>query len=130
MIFHLIEEGTRYDAVECETAADALDIARENVDASYYDTDRLPMRIRVAVRDESGEEVACDYVALDAPEPECSHPDGHDWGDSQPYGSFGGMVAHVRRCEHCGARWINGPALDGSTGEYFRATSYMLAVAA
>lgn len=129
--WQLVEEGTHYDDVECESAEQALEIARENVDAALYDAERLPMRIRVAVRDEDGEEVACDYVILDAIEPECpgradddQDDTDHQWSDSKPYGAAAGMVAQVSTCARCGLHRIDGPVLDGSNGEYFRATQY------
>lgn len=130
--WQLVEEGNQYDFVEADNAADALEIARDNVDAALYDADRLPLRIHVAVRDEAGEEVASDYVILDAPEPKCTgsadddqdDDDDHQWTDDKAYGAEAGMVALVSTCKRCGLRRSDGPVIDQSNGEYFRATQY------
>jgi len=131
MIYHLVEEGTQYDSVEADSAADALEIARDNVDAALYDADRLPLRIHVAVRDETCDEIASDYVILDAPEPKCTggadndqNDDDHEWADDKAYGAEAGMVALVSTCNRCGLRRTDGPVIDRSNGEYFRATKY------
>lgn len=135
--WQLVEGGEHYDDLEAESADQALEIARDNVDAAHYDAEHLPLRIAVAVRDEDGQEVASDYVVLDAPEPPCpgrddddddgaddGADDSHDWTDERAYGAEGGMVAHVSTCARCGLRRIYGPVSDRSTGEYFRATHY------
>jgi hypothetical protein len=87
----LYEGGHHYDTISAETAQDALDVARDNVDSSNYCeiTETIWIDVRVCCK-ETGED-ASDSVALDPPVPKCARgAREHDW--QSPHRIVGGLV--------------------------------------
>lgn len=110
--WELYEDGHEYDLITAETAEEALEEARQNVDDSNYSIEPgktlyIDVRVRNAV---TGEE-ASDTVTIEPDEPECS-ADSHDW--QSPYSVLGGIeenpgvwghgggVIMKQLCSHCG----------------------------
>lgn len=136
----LYEEGNCYDTVEADSAEEALDIARDNVDRANYAGAKGTIWIRVEVRCEETGEGDSATVTLDEDEPAC--PEGeHDW--QSPYAILGGLKDNpgvwgkgagliMRRvCMHCGCErvtdtWAQNPETgeQGLTSVYYRPGEY------
>lgn len=107
----LIEGGHEYDTIDADSAEDALDAARGNVDAANYDLGRT-IWIDFSVRNEVTGETDSGTEQLDPDEPYCTGAS-HDW--QSPHEVLGGLEENpgvwghgggviIRRvCAHCGA---------------------------
>lgn len=126
-IWTLIEEGDEYAAVEADSAEEALEIARDNVDPSCYDSSSKTFWVSVEVRCEETDESLSDAVECEPDEPDC--PEGsHDWQSPHEIvggleenpgvqGHGGGVIIH-EVCMHCGcARITDTWAQNPDTGE-------------
>jgi len=114
----LNEAGYDYDTVEADSAEEALEEARENVDAANYpgedgDGLRATIWVGVSVRCEETDEHDSDSVRCDPPEPRCTESE-HDWASPHAivgglrenpgvWGHGGGVVVH-EVCVHCGCK--------------------------
>jgi hypothetical protein len=85
----LTEKGYEYDTITAESAEEALEEARSNVDRSNYNDAEGTLYIDIRVDCEESGESETGTVTLEAEEPECSHDDGHDW--QSPYSLLGGL---------------------------------------
>lgn len=118
--WELYEEGHHYATITADSAEEALDEARDNVDRSNYPTEdadgnetgeTLWIDVRVVCRLTGEEETAT--VTCDAEEPECPEHARHDWQAPHEivggikenpgcWGHGGGVICH-EVCMHCGA---------------------------
>jgi len=112
--WQLTEEGEGYDTEKAGSAAEALDIARDNVDRDNYgySNDQRTLYVDVRVNCEATGEEAEATVALEPDEPECGEREGHDW--KSPWSVLGGLkenpgawghgggVVVKEVCAHCG----------------------------
>lgn len=91
MKYELCEDGFWYDTVDCESLEEALDIARNNVDRTNYNTDDNDvLYIDVSARlVENHDECDSDTVILNPEEPDCTDSNGHDW--QSPFEIVGGI---------------------------------------
>lgn len=109
----LYEEGECYRTITAETADEAIEIAKDNVDRSNYSDAEGTIWIDVLARNLVTGEEECATVQLDEDEPECSEGKGeHDW--RRPYSVLGGLkenpgvwgngggVIIKECCAHCG----------------------------
>jgi hypothetical protein len=108
----LTEEGHDYATITASSLAEALDLARANVDASNYEvTETIWIDVRVSC--ELTGECDSDTVALDPSEPDCEEGHEHDWGSPHEvvggltenpgvFGHGGGVLIH-EVCAHCGS---------------------------
>jgi hypothetical protein len=85
----LREEGYDYDTVEADSAQDALEAARANVDRANYADAEGTLWVSVEVRCEVTDEAESATVQLDPDEPECDAGVGHDW--QSPHELLGGL---------------------------------------
>jgi hypothetical protein len=122
----LVEEGIEYGTCEAASLEAALEIARDNVDASNYEASESTLWIDVSVREicstlHDNDDCDCDLekgsstVQCDPAEPDCEDDDAsyplHSWSspswlggcDSNPgvWGHGGGCIIH-EVCQHCG----------------------------
>lgn len=117
MQWKLCEEGCWYDTVEAENVADALAIARDNVDIRNYNGHEGTLFINVRVRrvitdnDDSiyEEDEGSDTISLDPSEPECTHADGHNW--DSPHNIVGGYIENPGVYGHGGGVTITSVCL-------------------
>lgn len=125
--WELWEEGHHYRTIEADTAKEALEAAKGNVDRSnYHDTDET-LYIAVSVCNVVTSEEADATVTCDPDEPDCLDGQDHDWQSpielvggikENPgvWGNGGGVVIHGA-CLRCGCgRVIDTWAQDRSTG--------------
>lgn len=89
--YQLSEAGHTYTTVEAESAAEALEIARGNVDRANYPTDEESdgaLYIDVCARNIDDDDCDSDTVTLEPEEPACEDGREHDW--QSPYSVLGG----------------------------------------
>lgn len=124
----LYEEGTHYDTIDADTAEEALDVAKNNVDASNYNDVDKTMWIEVEVYCNETEERARATVQCDPDEPDCPSHAKHDW--QSPHEIVGGLeenpgvhghgggVIITEVCMHCGCERVTDTwAQNPTTGE-------------
>jgi hypothetical protein len=141
--WELYESGYHYDTIEADSAEEALETAKSNVDRANYADEAGTLCIDVEVRridckDESlsatveiEPEFECSDVQLDPPEPECKGPR-HHWAhatvgglkESPAVWANGGVVMH-EVCTRCGCgRKTDIWAKNATTGERLTAVTY------
>lgn len=123
----LSHDGHTYGTTVARSAADALRVARRDVDPADYDGCSWPLIVEVSVRCEATGESDSDTTVVDQPEPECSSDEGHDWQSpleivggiaENPgvWGNGGGVICR-EACLRCGCGRITDTwAQDPSTG--------------
>jgi hypothetical protein len=103
--WRLCEGETWYATVEAPDAAAALEIARDNVEASNYNDMDATIWIPIRVQCEATGDEDADTVRLDPPVPECSDRDGHDW--QSPHERVGGLTENPGVFGHGGGVQIH-----------------------
>lgn len=132
----LREEGYEYTEITAESAAEALDIARDNVDRANYPDCTGTIWIAVRVRCEETGEDDSDTVTLNEEEPSCESGEEHRWqsphclvgGLTENPGvhGHGGGVIITEVCLKCGCKRVTDTwAQNPETGEQgLRSVSY------
>lgn len=126
--WRLIEGGNAYETAWARSAAAALRIARDNVDADAYDHDDGTVYVDIRVECELTDELDTDTVVIEQREPPCEEGMMHDW--RTPYDVLGGLrenpgiwghgggVIMRSLCRHCGRyRIVDTWAQRPDTGE-------------
>lgn len=126
--WELSEEGCHYDTVLAASLAEALDLARDAVDASNYDDASGTLWIGVSVTCPLTGETDSATAECEPDAPPCEDGREHDF--QAPYAIVGGLkenpgvwghgggIVMTRVCMHCGcARVTDTWAQDPSTGE-------------
>jgi hypothetical protein len=124
----LREGGYEYDEITAESAEEALEIARENVDRSNYSECKGTLWIDVRVSCEETGEDDSDTVTLDEDAPNCADGETHDW--QSPHSLVGGLtenpgvhghgggVVIAEVCARCGCKRVTDTwAQNPETGE-------------
>src|SRR5260370_30678279 len=137
--FHLGEEDETYDTVEAASVEEALQMARESVDAASYgynvdgESGQSTQFIRVAARcaDEDCDEINSDEVTLEPEAPKCTEG-AHEWDDpleivggikeNPGVRGHGGGIISTLVCAHCGAYRVH-DTWDQSCGPEPRETT-------
>lgn len=124
----LREEGFTYTTITAESAAEAIAIARDNVDRSNYSGSTGTLWISVRVSCEETGEVEDDDVTLHEDEPACADDETHDWQSPHclvggltenpgVHGNGGGVII-TEVCRHCGTKRVTDTwAQNPDTGE-------------
>jgi hypothetical protein len=124
----LREEGYEYETITADSADEALEIAKGNVDRSNYSEAEGTIWIDVRVRNTITGEEDCATVTLEPDAPNCEDGQDHDW--CSPYSVLGGLkenpgvwghgggVIIKTVCAHCGCYCITDTwAQNPSNGE-------------
>lgn len=124
----LYEGGYEYDTVTADSAKEALEGARDNVDRANYGDSAGTLYIEVEVMCEETGEKDSATVTLHAGAPDCADGEEHDWQSplslvggckENPgvHGSGGGVII-TEVCRHCGCKRVTDTwAQNPSNGE-------------
>ncbi len=130
------EEGNHYDTVWASSAAEALELAITDYDASCYGDVQETFRVTIRVSNDLIDEADSGSVTIDPPAPACADDCEHDWrspysvvgGDRSNPGVWGSGHGHCRSrevCAHCGIyRVVDGGGTDSSDGTRLTTTRY------
>ena len=124
----LREGGYEYDEITAESAEEAIEIARENIDRSNYPDCKGTLWIAVRASCEETGEDDSDTVTLDEDAPDCADGAEHDW--QSPHSLVGGLTENpgvhgngggviiTEVCAHCGCKRVTDTwAQNPETGE-------------
>lgn len=126
--WELWEEGYHYDTIAADSAEEALEAAKANVDRANYADTTGTIYISVSVRNPYTGDTDDATVTVEADEPECIGGHDHDWQspialvggiESNPgvWGHGAGLIIH-EACLRCGCRkttdtWAQDPDTGG-----------------